>query len=180
MIKYLVKSNNNQYLCGMNEKTIDKIKGGKRDGAGRKPTDDPKLPITVYIEKSRVEKNGGRAELSKKIHETVACDFLINPILERDNQLINAARGRDKSGINEDESKRAIISRKSQVSISEDAPKHQVIPIGQGNIQNVFTETKEDKIAKLEGEIALLGKGTLGEKMKKVLQAKIEKIRYEQ
>lgn len=33
--------------------------GGKRNGAGRKPVDDPKIPLTIYIRKSRVKAVGG-------------------------------------------------------------------------------------------------------------------------
>ena len=53
----------------------EKKKGGKRDNAGRKPSDDPKMPITVYIETSKVLKNGGKVQLAQRIIDTVASDF---------------------------------------------------------------------------------------------------------
>lgn len=43
---------------------------------------------------------------------------------------------------------------------------------------NVFTPTKEDEISKLEGEMALLGKGSLADKMRKNLQKQIDKLKY--
>lgn len=42
-------------------------KGGERSGAGRKPTADPKIPITLYIRKSKVELHGGKNELGRKM-----------------------------------------------------------------------------------------------------------------
>ena len=72
-------------------------KGGKRPGAGRKPSSDPKISITVYVAGSRVKKHGGPDSIKAKI-----LDF-INGTDDRDNPLINAARGRDEDGINHDE-----------------------------------------------------------------------------
>ena len=36
--------------------------GGARKGAGRKPVADPKVSITIYVEKSIVDANGGDIE----------------------------------------------------------------------------------------------------------------------
>lgn len=50
-------------------------KGGKRKGAGRKPLDPSfkKMPITIWLMKSDVERNGGEANvkilLSQKFHQ---------------------------------------------------------------------------------------------------------------
>lgn len=61
----------------------EKQKGGKRENAGRKPTNDPKIPITVYVETSVVQKNGGRVELARRIVDAVKTDFVENPIMTR-------------------------------------------------------------------------------------------------
>ena len=42
-------------------------KGGERSGAGRKPTTDPKIPVTLYIRKSKVELHGGKNEFIEKV-----------------------------------------------------------------------------------------------------------------
>lgn len=42
----------------------------------------------------------------------------------------------------------------------------------------IFTPTKEDEIARLEGEKALLQKGQWGDKMRKTLQKQIDKLKY--
>jgi len=34
-------------------------RGGPRKGSGRKPASDPKLPITIYVEKSIIKAMGG-------------------------------------------------------------------------------------------------------------------------
>lgn len=34
-------------------------RGGKRSNAGRKKVADPKVQLTIYIEKSKIEKAGG-------------------------------------------------------------------------------------------------------------------------
>lgn len=60
-------------------------------------------------------------------------------------------------------------------TILEDTPKHQVIPIEQGNGENIFSETKEDKINKLEGELALItGTSFLATQRRRYLKNQIE------
>jgi hypothetical protein len=44
-----------------------KKRGGKRENSGRNPVSDPKIPITVYIEKSRVAKDGGKKGTQQKL-----------------------------------------------------------------------------------------------------------------
>jgi hypothetical protein len=58
-------------------------KGGVRANSGRKPTNDPKIPITVYIEKSKVEKNGGRVGLATRITNFVNGGGVENPTTTR-------------------------------------------------------------------------------------------------
>lgn len=36
------------------------MRGGKRPGAGRKKLANPKMPITTYHEKNKIEQVGGR------------------------------------------------------------------------------------------------------------------------
>jgi len=38
----------------------EKIKGGQRKGAGRKPSVDPKQPVTIFVETSKINKFGGK------------------------------------------------------------------------------------------------------------------------
>lgn len=68
-------------------------RGGIRKGSGRKPLDVKKEPITVYIEPPVIDEHGGR-EAIKKIMTSAVYDNRTNP-------FINAARGRDESGVNE-------------------------------------------------------------------------------
>ena len=35
-------------------------KGGKREGAGRKPSESPKIPLTIYLAVADIEYLGGR------------------------------------------------------------------------------------------------------------------------
>lgn len=42
--------------------------GGPRKGAGRKPTADPKLAITIYVEESIVKANGGVEEAKNECY----------------------------------------------------------------------------------------------------------------
>lgn len=44
------------YISRMKEKS----KGGSRSGAGRKPSVDPKQPVTIFVETSIVESFGGK------------------------------------------------------------------------------------------------------------------------
>lgn len=39
-----------------------KKRGGKREGSGRNPVSDLKIPVTLYIEKSLIEKDGGKSK----------------------------------------------------------------------------------------------------------------------
>lgn len=43
-------------------------KGGKRNGAGRKPTGKKKSPITLYVEDSRIEGMGGLVKAREQIY----------------------------------------------------------------------------------------------------------------
>ena len=42
--------------------------GGKRTGAGRKPSPDKKQTVVLYIETSKIEKVGGMAAMKKKLY----------------------------------------------------------------------------------------------------------------
>jgi len=46
-------------------------KGGKREGSGRKPTEDKKQPVCVYVYSSTVEKHG-LANLKSKLTDFIA------------------------------------------------------------------------------------------------------------
>lgn len=48
-------------------------RGGRREGAGRKPTDNPLVPVYVSIKTSVVETLGGREEV-----RTIAQKYLNN------------------------------------------------------------------------------------------------------
>lgn len=41
-------------------KHLSSMRGGKRPGAGRKKLANPKMPITTYHEKNKIEQVGGR------------------------------------------------------------------------------------------------------------------------
>ena len=50
---------------------MNKNHGGKRPGAGRKPSPDKKLTIVLYIETSKVEKAGGMDKLKQYLYSEI-------------------------------------------------------------------------------------------------------------
>lgn len=64
-----------------------KKKGGARANAGRKPSVDPKKPITVYLPESSIIEQGGQDKVRDKIYEFAANGFASNPVLERAPEL---------------------------------------------------------------------------------------------
>jgi len=50
---------------------MNKLKGGKRKGAGRKPVKDKKQVVTLYIRKSKIKAQGGEETLKKNIYKTI-------------------------------------------------------------------------------------------------------------
>lgn len=44
-----------------------KTKGGKRENAGRKPSPDKKVQVSLYINKSIIDASGGIEELKRKL-----------------------------------------------------------------------------------------------------------------
>jgi hypothetical protein len=46
---------------------MNKTHGGKRKRAGRKPVSDPKVGVTIYIEKSKIDANGGSDECKEQM-----------------------------------------------------------------------------------------------------------------
>lgn len=45
--------------------------GGKRIGAGRKPSVDPKRNVTLYVEESIIKKNDGIEPVKNKLYEFI-------------------------------------------------------------------------------------------------------------
>ncbi len=45
--------------------------GGQRKNSGRKPSDDPKEPITVFIEGSIIKRKGGKDIVKKKTEKFI-------------------------------------------------------------------------------------------------------------
>lgn len=79
-------------------------KGGERSGAGRKPTADPKIPITLYIRKSKVELHGGKNELGRKMLDELG--------LNDDLQLIKEPITEKKPTISKKETVGAVVEEK--------------------------------------------------------------------
>ena len=51
---------------------MDKLKhGGKRPGAGRKPSPDKKQTVVLYIESSKVEKAGGIDKIKEFLYNQI-------------------------------------------------------------------------------------------------------------
>jgi hypothetical protein len=46
-------------------------RGGKREGAGRKPSADKKQTVVLYIETSKIEKAGGMDAMKEEIYRVV-------------------------------------------------------------------------------------------------------------
>jgi len=50
---------------------IKPIRGGKRDGSGRKPLSNPKKQVSLYIEKNKFYKFGGEEKMKDKIYDFI-------------------------------------------------------------------------------------------------------------
>lgn len=70
MIKYLIKSKQYHRFEVMKEKQ----KGGPRTGAGRKPSPNPKEPITVFVETKTVQLYGGKDGIRLAIYGFLKSD----------------------------------------------------------------------------------------------------------
>lgn len=54
----------------MTKKAI-KVHGGARKGAGRKPVEDPKVPVTIYVKESLINSLGGIDSLREELYKQV-------------------------------------------------------------------------------------------------------------
>jgi hypothetical protein len=50
---------------------IEKSKGGVRKGSGRKPSPNPKQPVTVFVETSIIESYGGKDALRSFLYDSL-------------------------------------------------------------------------------------------------------------
>jgi hypothetical protein len=57
----------------------EKPKGGIRKGAGRKPTNDPKMPVTLFIEMSTINSKGGKDGVKGYLYSCLENQPVINP-----------------------------------------------------------------------------------------------------
>jgi len=64
-----------------------KKKGGARNNAGRKPSVDPKKPITIYLSESSIVEQGGQDKVRDKFYNFAANGFASNPISERSPEM---------------------------------------------------------------------------------------------
>jgi hypothetical protein len=46
-------------------------RGGARIGSGRKPVQDKKIQLTIFVNQSKIDKLGGRDELKKLIYQSI-------------------------------------------------------------------------------------------------------------
>lgn len=46
-------------------------RGGARANCGRKPIEDKKFPVTVFIQLSKIKKHGGKENLKEKLIEFI-------------------------------------------------------------------------------------------------------------
>jgi hypothetical protein len=46
-------------------------KGGKREGAGRKPVEEKAIPVTIYVRPSIIEEMGGKDEIQNIMKQAV-------------------------------------------------------------------------------------------------------------
>ncbi len=53
-------------------KKASKVHGGARKGAGRKPVEDPKVPITIYVKESLINSLGGIDSLREELYKQVS------------------------------------------------------------------------------------------------------------
>jgi hypothetical protein len=61
-----------QLACYIFDPMKETKKGGKRAGAGRKPVDNPKVQVTIYVEQAHVNNFGGIARLKEALCVFVA------------------------------------------------------------------------------------------------------------
>jgi len=47
--------------------------GGARKGAGRKPIDDKKIRVPIWIRKSQIKKMGGLKKVQQRCYDVVGC-----------------------------------------------------------------------------------------------------------
>lgn len=52
----------------------EKSKGGAREGAGRKPTADPKQPVTIFVETSIINAYGGKDGIQLLCYSAIEAD----------------------------------------------------------------------------------------------------------
>lgn len=52
----------------------EKPKGGPRKGAGRKPSSDPKLPVTLFVETSKINRFGGKEAVQLFCYNAIDSD----------------------------------------------------------------------------------------------------------
>lgn len=50
----------------------NKKRGGKRQGAGRKKVIDPKIPVTIYVEKSAIEDYGSEEQFKAYLGDFIS------------------------------------------------------------------------------------------------------------
>lgn len=50
----------------------NKKRGGKRQGAGRKKVTDPKIPVTIYVEKSAIEGFGSEEQFKEYLGDFIS------------------------------------------------------------------------------------------------------------
>ena len=48
---------------------MNKKRGGKRQGAGRKPKEDKKIPLTIGVLNSKIQSVGGIEQAKQKLKE---------------------------------------------------------------------------------------------------------------
>ena len=114
---------------------------------------------TVHIATYRLleEENKG---LRNQVKELLSA----NPVMDRGTLNLPPVNGSDSPALEGGATDKELINQ--SVAISQQA------------VASVFTHTKEDEIARLEGEMALLGKGSVSTQRRKFLQNKIDKLKY--
>lgn len=55
----------------MTKKAI-KVHGGARKGAGRRPVEDPKVPVTIYVKESLINSVGGIESLREELYMQIS------------------------------------------------------------------------------------------------------------
>jgi hypothetical protein len=152
MIKVLIKSNNSTSFDFMKEKS----KGGKRSGAGRKPSTDPKQLVTMFVETSIINALGGKEGVRGFLYGCLEPPDPEKKILSPDQEIKQKAPKAEKRPIVTDLTKPTNVLQpqeqpKTNYSVNTKAHQKEAAPVDvlrNADIQDKIWAIKSEKCPK--------------------------------